>query len=312
MIRAKRLWSLPFVVLLVVSGALWLMGKLAHTYTTQVELPVVVRTDYDAQMWVAAESKHIRVVATGDGRDLLLYKMGLASPIEVPLSMLRLDKTPGTDDPFRYSVDEESLLKALSQAQDRLTIKLITDTIQTLRVSYVDTWRVPLRADIRVECMPGYMLDGPVRLSLDSLDVRAPWAVLDTLQAIYTEPLVLTDVYGTATGSAKVRLPREASIKNEKTEVGYVVRTAPYSEKVFDVPIRVEGLPHAVVLPSSVEVRVRVPMSRYAAVDRPTVWIRPTERPSRSGYYPLQVEGLEQGVAVQRITPSMAQYFVEP
>lgn len=311
MIRTKRLWSLPFLVLLLVSLALWLMGKLSHTYTTQVELPVVVRTDYEAQMWVDAESKTIRAVVSGDGRDLLLYKMGLAPELEVPLSMLTLTQADPKGDPYRYLVDEESLTKALGQVQDRLTVKMITDTLQSLRVSYVDTWRIPLRADVRVECVDGYMLDGQVHLSVDSLDVRAPWAVLDTLSALYTQPLVLKGVYGLVSGSVAVRLPKGASIKNKKTEVGYVARAVPYSEKVFEVPIRVEGFPEAVVLPPSAQVRLRVPMVRYGTVDRPMVWIKPTPKPSKSGYYPLVVEGLDEGAVLQRIEPTMGQYLIE-
>lgn len=311
MIRAKRLWSLPFLVLLVVSLSLWLMGKLAHNYTTQVELPVVVRTDYEAQMWVEAEAKTIRAVVSGDGRDLLRYKLGLASDIEVPLSMLVLDPAEKQSDPYRYLVDEASLSKALNQVQDRLMIKVITDTIQSLRVSYVDTRSVPLLPDVRVECVAGYMLDGAVRLSIDSVDVRAPWAVLDTLKAIYTQPLELKNVYGAVSGSVAIRLPYGASIKNEKAEVGYVVRAAPYSEKVFDVPIRVAGVPGAIVLPASAQVRLKVPLARYGAIDRPVVWIKPTAKPSRSSYYPLVVEGLDDGAVLQRIEPTMGQYLIE-
>lgn len=309
MIRVKKLFSFPFLILLVISVALWLVGKLSHNYTTQVEIPIEIVTDYDSQMWVDNSEKRVRSIVTADGRDILLYKMKLAPRVTIPLSMLTIDHRSDASDIYLYQVKESSLEKAIMQAQNKLVVNMIVDTLQTLRVSFLDTKRVPVMANIDVNCIEGYMQVGSTKLSIDSIDIKAPWAILDTLNSIITERIVLGDLHGTANGTVELRIPRDVIAKADH-KVSYEIRTEPYSEKVLTIPITVQGLPSARTLPALAKVRMRVPMALYWSTTMPVATIDPSIN-SRSGFYPINIADVASGIVVTNVEPMMAEYFIE-
>ncbi|MEG3047565.1 MAG: hypothetical protein RR872_02915, partial [Mucinivorans sp.] len=132
MIKIRKLFSLPFLILLVLSTTLWLIGRLSHNYTTQIEIPIEITTDYDSQLWVDHSVQNVRSIVSADGRDLLLYKMGLAPNVKIPLSLLEITPKESQGDPYLYQIDENSLEKAIMQVQKNVSLSMIIDTIQTL------------------------------------------------------------------------------------------------------------------------------------------------------------------------------------
>ncbi|MEG0656261.1 MAG: hypothetical protein RR465_04500, partial [Mucinivorans sp.] len=128
MIKFRKLLSIPFLMLLVLSAVLWLIGRLAHSYTTQIELPITIVTDYDSKMWIDRSQKNVRLIVSADGREILPYKMGLAPRLIIPLSMLKITPDNSQKDPYLYKIDENSLAKAIMRVQNKMKLSMIVDT----------------------------------------------------------------------------------------------------------------------------------------------------------------------------------------
>lgn len=307
--KFSKLLSLPFLVLLVLAAAMSVVSKLAHVYTTQVDIPIEIVTDFDSPMWVERSKKSLRAIVTADGRDLLLYKMGLAPALVVPLSLLTINHRNDPSDEYLYDVSEESLSKAIVQVQNKLTINMIVDTLQTLRVSFTETKRLPVVSDVVVQAADGYMISKPVRLSVDSVDVKAPWAVFDTMSVMRTERVMLRGVRGMVGGSVGLVVPRDLIVKDIPA-IRYEAISEPYSEKSFTVPIETDTLHNIRILPSAAVVRMRVPLTIYSTVEAPRVSID-VLRPTRSGFYALRLDEVPNGAVVTSVEPSMVQFFIE-
>ncbi|MEG1588322.1 MAG: hypothetical protein RR354_03230 [Mucinivorans sp.] len=310
MIKIRKLFSLPFLILLVLSTTLWLIGRLSHNYTTQIEIPIEITTDYDSQLWVDHSVQNVRSIVSADGRDLLLYKMGLAPNVKIPLSLLEITPKESQSDPYLYQIDENSLEKAIMQVQKNVSLSMIIDTIQTLHVSGNGFGRVAIKPNIDVRCTDGYMLSQDIFLSIDSVDIKAPLAVLDTIKYIRTEKLSLTDCYGKLSGSVGLVVPHNVILKNEP-KIRYEVMCEKYSEKIYSVPIVVAGLPDATTLPARATIRLRIPLTRYQSTETPTVEIDPRIT-SPSGFYPLKIVQHPRSTIITSIEPTMAEYFIEP
>ncbi|MEF9950541.1 MAG: hypothetical protein RR752_05110 [Mucinivorans sp.] len=309
MIKFRKLLSIPFLMLLVLSAVLWLIGRLAHSYTTQIELPITIVTDYDSKMWIDRSQKNVRLIVSADGREILPYKMGFAPRLIIPLSMLKITPDNSQKDPYLYKIDENSLAKAIMRVQNKMKLSMIVDTIQTLHVSRTEFRRVAIRPMIDVVCSNGYMLSRPVALSIDSITIKAPQAVLDTMALIATERLTLYDCHDHLSGSIALVVPRNVIVQNE-LKIRYDVMCEPYSEKTYTVPIQVRGMPDAITLPSVAQVTARVPLTKYNSTDVPMVSIDPQKR-TLSGFYPIVVDESPSGAVVSGIKPMMAEYFIE-
>lgn len=287
---------------------MWLVGKLSHTYTTQIQVPIDIVTDYNSELWVDNGMKTVRCKATADGRDLLLYKLGLAPRLTIPLSMLSLKPVSGTDNIYLYKVGEQSLEKAIMQVQNKFTINIITDTMPTFVMSHIMSSRIRVVSRVEVLCADGYMLNGAVRLSIDSIDVKAPSFVFDTLSSISTKSIVVSDARGAINGAVELDIPR-AVVVSSNDVIRYEVRADPFTEVIYSLPIEVAGNMGAVTLPSHAKVKLRVPLSSFSSVTLPTLFID-VDSSSRSGYYPIKVTDIPPGGAVSNVDPIMAQYFI--
>lgn len=308
-IRIRKLLSIPFLVLLIISSALWLAGKLSHTYTTQIEVPINIVTDYNSGMWVDDGMKTVRCKATADGRDLLLYKLGLVPRLTVPLSLLTLKEAGDVNNIYLYKVGEQSLEKAIMQVQNKFTVNIITDTMPTFVMSHLMGSRIRVASMVDVECADGYMLHSGLRLSVDSIDIKAPLSVLDTLSSIPTRRVVVRDARGAINGTVELDIPSSVVVASNNV-IRYEALSVPFTELVYFLPIEVVGNVEAVALPRRAKVKLRVPLSSFSSVTTPVLFIN-TNSESRSGYYPIKVSDLSPGVVVTSVEPVMAQYFIQ-
>lgn len=305
----RALFSVPFLVLILISACLWLLGRLSHTYTTNIEVPIEIYTDYNSPMWVENGRKTLHLIATADGRDLSMYRVGAVPTLRIPLSMLATQQLPGQTDKYLFGITEQSIEKALMQVQNKIVVNMITDTMLKLRLSNIGQRRVAVASNIVVNCAKGFMVDGAVYLSRDSVDVKAPFAVLDTLRSIPTERAVLDDVRGTLNGTVDLDIPLDVVLQNSQA-LAYEVRTVPYSEELYTLPVEVRGIASARALPHKVKVKMRLALSVYGKFDIPTVWID-VDPAQDTHYYKIQVQDMGRSIKVVSVEPSMVQYIIE-
>lgn len=299
-----------FWVFLLIAALLWYGDKLGERYTTVITIPVEVKNDFTSRLWIEQPQGKILCRAEGMGGKLMAYKLNMGEPAIIPMSQLSLIPLPGSDRYFR--VDKNALTGALAATLKDLRIHEILDTALIISVSPVESKRMPVNSRINIQTARQYMLVNGVHLDPDSILVRGPKIILDTMKAISTRPRQYKDVKTTQVG--QIGLEQHEGVLLSVQQVDYRADVVPYTQHTLELPVRVKHLPEGVqatIVPARVTVVVNVPLRDYerireerlhACVDYEQV------RAETSGRCAVHIDSLPVGTEIMRIEPQ----FVEP
>lgn len=299
-----------FWVFLLIALLLWYGDKLGDRYTTEIVLPVEVQNDFSSKLWIEHPQREINCRIEGVGSRLMAYKMHLGDRVSIPMSQLTLIPIHGTERRFR--IDKNSLTGALAAGVKDLRIHEILDTALTIGVSPVELRRMPVRSRIEIEPARQYMLVGAVKLDPDSVNVRGPKVVLDSMEAVFTAPKRYEELKTAVAG--RIELEQREGILLSNRQANYRAEVVPFTQHTLELPVRVVGVPNdmqATIVPSRVRVVVNVPLRDYerireerlhASVDYAQV------RKGQSGKCSVRIDSLPAGTEVVRVEPQ----FVEP
>lgn len=299
-----------FWVFLLIAILLWYGDKLGNRYTTEVVLPVEVQNDFSSKLWIEKPTGEVNCRVEGVGGRLMAYKLKLGERIVIPMSQLTLLPIEGTERMFR--VDKGSLTGALAGAVKDMRIHEILDTALTIAVSPVEIRRMPVRSRIEIETAQQYMLVGGVKCDPDSVEVRGPKVVLDSMEAVMTARRRYKNVKSNVVG--RVALEKNDEVMLPITEVDYLAEVLPFTQHTLELSVKVEHMPkgvQATIVPSRVQVVVNVPLRDYerireeqlhACVDYSQV------RALESGKCAVRIDSLPAGTEILRVEPQ----FVEP
>lgn len=299
-----------FWVFLLVAALLWYGNKLGGRYTTEVELPIEVTNDFSSKLWIEHPIGQVNCRVEGIGARLLAYKMNMGDRAVIPMSQLTL--IPVKDKERQFRVDKNSLTGALASAVKDLRIHEILDTALTISVSPVETRRMPVRSRIEIGTARQYMQVGQMAFEPDTVEVRGPKVVLDSMEAVFTRPKRYKDMKSNVTG--RIDLEQRSGVLLSSRQADYRVEVVPFTQHTLELPVRVDNLPdgmQATIVPSRVTVVVNVPLRDYERVreERLHAGVDYNEiREEASGKYAVRIDSLPVGTEVMRVEPQ----YVEP
>ncbi|MFI3287908.1 MAG: hypothetical protein R3Y61_05450 [Rikenellaceae bacterium] len=251
----QRVVSTSFLLILLVAFVMWFVMKLSREYTTPIDVDVVIQDDFNSSLWTQHKTVKVRLLARGDGRDLIYYKAGLGASVSVNTSQLELSHS-SLDNEYLYSISESSMERALNSVEKKFNVVAILDTIPRVVVSEIIEKKVPVVSSIRVNCLPQFIVEGGVTLSLDSVSIRGPRMYVDEVQKIYTRSLVVDDVDSNLWGTITLESPSEILL--EQTSVRYSVKIVGYTEQILEEKIISIESGSTLVVPSSVIIKAKV------------------------------------------------------
>lgn len=299
-----------FWVFLLVAIVLWYSDKLNERYTTEIVLPVEVQNDFSSRLWIEHPEGEVVCRAEGVGSRLMAYKMHVGERIMIPMSQLTLVPMSGRERDFR--VDKHSLADALIAGAKELRIQDILDTALTVSVSPVEMRRMPVRSRMEIKTARQYMVVGGVNFDPDSVNVRGPKVVLDTMEAVFTKPKRYENLKTTIVG--RIELDPQDGILLSNKQANYRVEVVPFTQHTLELPVRVDNVPdgmQATIIPSRVKVVVNVPLRDYERIREERLHARvdyTKVRKEQSGKCAVRIDSLPAGTEVVRVEPQ----FVEP
>lgn len=300
-----------FWIFLVISALLWYITQLGYRYTTEIPLSVEVTNDFSSRLWIDQPRTTIHCRAEGVGSKLLAHKLHLADRLVIPMSQLTLVPVPESDELFR--IDKTSLTGALAASGKELRILEILDTALTIRVSPVETRRMAILS--RIDILPArqHMPIGQPRFRPDSVDVRGPRSLLDSLSGIYTRPRRISDAQGTLSGHIELTPPAGTLLSERQTD--YRIDIVPYTQHTLDLPVRIEHLEkqtQAIVIPGRVRVTLNVPLRDYERIREEQLHAYVDYRDALhqpSGRSEVRIDSLPLGTEILRIEPQDVETF---
>ena len=299
-----------FWVFLLIAALLWYGNKLGGRYTTEVELPIEVTNDFSSRLWIEHPIGRVNCRVEGIGARLLAYKINMGDRAVIPMSQLTL--IPVKDKERQFRVDKNSLTGALASAVKDLRIHEILDTALTISVSPVETRRMPVQSRIEIGTAKQHMQVGHIAFEPDTVEVRGPKVVLDSMEAVFTRPKRYKDIKNNVTG--RIDLEQRNGVLLSARQADYRAEVVPFTQHTLELPVKVDNLPEgmqATIVPSRVTVVVNVPLRDYERVREERLHAGVDYREIReetSGKYAVRIDSLPAGTEVMRVEPQ----YVEP
>lgn len=298
-----------FLICFVLASSFWFFQAMDDEYESTLTIPVRLRDVPEDVVLTYEGARNIELQVRDKGSALLGYwaRSGF-SPVNI-----RFQDLPEGPSPVRLPV---STLRSALTNQLSATAQILALHPDTLEYQYASAVarKVPvrLRADIQV---PEPYFVSRTTIEPDTVQVYADAHVLDTLSALYTEPLQVRNLKDTLRREIALKIPRGVKSLTEKVQVS--LRTDVFTERVLEVPVEGKGFPsdfHLKAFPSKVRVTFRVPMSRYQDVDAtsPHVYLDyESLRLIEDGHAAVSLEGIPDWVRQASVSPSNVDFLIE-
>jgi hypothetical protein len=241
---------LVFMFFLFLSGIFWLMMTLNETFEQEIVLPVQISGVPHNVVLTSAQQQDVKVVVRDKGWVIMGYLYGEErKPINI--SFRHYDLGSG-----RGAVNAADTKRLLEQSLE-VSSKIVAIKPEHLSFSYNNGQRkrVPVLWAGRV--IPDHLFFiSQVKYSSDSVDIYASQGKLDSIRAIYTEPLNYVNFRDTLQVECKLTHPSDVKVVPDHIRVSFY--TDVLTEEVIEnVPVQCINLPKGKVLrtfPSKVKI----------------------------------------------------------
>ncbi|MCD8301895.1 MAG: YbbR-like domain-containing protein [Prevotellaceae bacterium] len=243
-----------FLFFLAVSAVFWMLQTLDETLQKDIRIKLELTDVPDDVVITSPLPGELRAVVSDKGTSLIRYVRYGVPPLRVSFA----DYAPSTESgkvslpPSEVAGMVQSCLLGTSRV-----LSVSPDTLE-FYFNHGACKSVPIRVAGDVDVSPEYYLLS-VTTSPSEVLVYASPSVLDTLSAIYTLPVNLSDIKSNTTAEVGLQGIKGAKLGVEKAQVNIQVDV--YMENVMKVPIHTVNFPASKVLktfPSEVEVTYTV------------------------------------------------------
>ena len=304
-----------FITFLVLSMLLWFFNHLGNRFTTEIHMPVHIVTDYYSNVWVEQDELEVRCLVEGEGRRLMLYKFGLVGDLDVPASDLAFTRDYRSNNPYGNLIDRQTMLRALALGIKDINFLQVIDSLLTVNISPMKNARLPIRNNIRIEPDRQYMQVGPTLLTPDSINVKAPEMVLDSIKHVDTQSRNFIRARRALNGSVGLQFP--SSMISEVSSVRYSADVTSYTEVEYTLEVEITSLPASIkptMVPPTVDLLLKVPLRSYNWYQSKTPVAKidyATKEDNLSSLFPVKIDSLPPGVEVISLNPEFVEAFFE-
>ena len=242
-----------FLFFLLVSAAFWFLSTLNETYEKEVKVAVTI-TDIPQNIVITEGLPDtIKVTLRDKGFNLIKYTFSdNIRPIRLQFALYAKTNSKG-------SVTPAEIQKIIRNRLDEST------TIVTVKADHWDFFfchgnkkRVPILLNGTITAKQNYYINH-ISLIPDSVTVLGETEALDTINAVHTNAVTLTNV--SESTSRTVTLKRIKGTKLDKETTTLNISADQLTEVIVRVPIRTENVPAGISLktfPAQVDIRVAV------------------------------------------------------
>ena len=232
---------LVFLFFLILSGIFWLMMTLNDTYEREVKIPARVTNIPAEKVLTSSATDTIRATIRDKGWVIFAYMYGdELSSVEIPFKSY--DRGGGK------GYINASDLKRILEQKLQISSKLISIKPERLEFAYNhgEHKRVPVRWTGRVMPDQLYFIS-QTDYSPDSVDVYATREKLDSIRAIYTEPLSHTNFRDSLLVECRLTHPQDVKVVPEHVSIRFYTDVLT-EETISGIPIQCVNLPAGKVL----------------------------------------------------------------
>jgi len=250
----------------------WIFIKLSKTYLDAR----VIDLEYHLEpglVFSKTPPSSYSAICEGQGWDLLSNYIRHPSPVVT----IDLEARKNVD------VQRDELIR---KAEELLSLK-----VEDVKVNYITffldssaTRKVPIILNHDLSLASNYFIRDSFRIIPDSVMLTGPSEALAHLSSVQSEKLTLSGLKASERCKVKLIPPDEAEVSLSMNEVIVDIPVEQFTEKSFSLPVKVNsGEKKYNLIPSRVELRFNVPLSRYDLIQADDFEITASPEHSHSG-----------------------------
>lgn len=211
--------------------------------------------------------EHIEVEVRGTGFELLGEQWSLDNaPLQINLNSAKPSQRPN-----QFCIATSKLRTRVIKTLDpNLSLRYISPDTLYFRTENRYAKQLPLQADLELDFATGFNLRSSVSLDPDSIWVSGPASFIDTVTAVFTEPLRIKQMKDTTERLLTVKSYHLEGVKLEPEQVKVLIPVEKFTEKELSLRIRVKNevdQRQIRTYPKKLNATFIVPLSMYEFLD---------------------------------------------
>ncbi len=248
----SRLRFFLFFVLL--SFTFWISTKLSNTYTLDQSF-LINWIDVPEGIIIHSNNKQIKASITASGIDILIYRL-INKSLNISLEQGR----------FTGKIGDVNIKNQQFSIQNQFfgntKLNFMIPSSLDFDFSILDDKIVAVVPNVQINLRAGYLSDAPIKIIPDSILVRGPKSILDTLVSVKSKYIKLDDVYESI--NKKISLKLIPKIQLSELSANINLSVSRYTEKEFTLEIGLINIPKGVrvkLFPPKAKIKVTLPLS---------------------------------------------------
>ena len=233
----KRRKAKMFLMFLVCSSLIWFLNNLSETYTNNATFDLKFQNIPDSLMLTKVSKKQVDVKLEANGFQFLGFNV---KNKEVKIDVSTVNELGG-----KYFIPHSVYRKQIDKQLRSMTLLEIDRDTLYFEFTRIGSKIVPVHSKLNVIPSQNYILDGPLTIKPNEVEIRGPIHTIDTIDIVNTVTFDLLEVTADFTREvALFKSPDWGNITYSNNTVFVHGRVARFSEKIVIVPIKVINLPN--------------------------------------------------------------------
>ena len=243
-----------FLFFVLLSFTFWISTKLSNTYTVDQSFSINW-VDVPEGIIIHSNNREIKASITASGIDILIYRL-INKSLNISLEQGKFDSKIGD-----VSIENQQF-SIQNQFFGNTKLNFIIPKSLDFNFSILDEKVIAVIPNVQINLRAGYLSDAPIKIIPDSILVRGPKSILDTLGSIKTKYIEVEDVYESL--SKKISLQLIPEIQLSESSANIELSVSRYSEKEFTLEIGLINTPEGIrvkLFPPKAKIRATLPLS---------------------------------------------------
>lgn len=237
-----------FLFFLGIAIVFWFLNTLGKDYTTSLVFPVKYTHLPPEIKLVSHPPEQLTLKVQGNGFKLLQHKLNWQFD-SFPVRVNQLEKKYHSDDSSYLKIPSTNLHSIINnRLAPQITVLAISPDTLHFYFSEVHHKRVPIKPHLKVDFKRQYMKTSDVELTPDTITIKGPKQIIDTIQTLHTKTIQLSNVDQSKHYTAELKTIQQVQYSTRKVDLYLPVQR--FTEAEITVPVQ------AVHLPDSLDIKM--------------------------------------------------------
>jgi hypothetical protein len=307
---------ITFSFFLLLSFVFWYLNSLQKDVEYNIKYPVRFVNLPEARVLVEDLPSRLDLYLKGPGYSIVKLKLaGNRTPVILDVSTINYRRVPGSRTLSYYIMTSGLIPKLKNQLRAECEITSIRPDTLFFSFDRIISKQVKIVPDIDITTERQYLVKGNIIVDPDTVTLKGPKRILDTINTIKTRHKKLKGINQTITRSLALASSKEYSVSVKKTTLTIPVEQ--FTEAEINVPVKILNSPDSIkirIFPDAVTVKFLVAISDYKKIrETPFEVVLDIAKAdlNSSGKLPVVISKTPPFVSSVRVTPAEVDFLIE-